>query len=82
MFLKDLILPIPSDLPSLGSVYRKLRDIHTDYVEYVIDGAALTQFEKYHDSLVTRQGRQMRTSREYSQRHVASLQGQYDPFCS
>ena len=58
VFLKDLSLPIPSGLPSLEKIYMKLREIHTIQVEYVIEGEALTEFEKYHDNLVTRQGRQ------------------------
>ena len=58
VFLRDLILPISSDLPSLETIYGKIRDVHKESVEYVIDGAALTQFEDYHDNLVTRQGRQ------------------------
>ena len=36
----------------------KLRDVHKEFIVYVIEGVALTQFEKYHESLVTRQGRQ------------------------
>ena len=58
VFLRDLVLPIPSDLPSLEIIYGKIRDVHNESVEYVLEGAAVTEFEKYHDNLVTRQGRQ------------------------
>ena len=42
VFLRDLI---PSDLPSLETIYGKIRDVHKQSVEYVIDGAALTQLK-------------------------------------
>lgn len=58
VFLSDLALPIPSDLPSLVNVYKVLKDFHQQPVEYVIKDDALLEFEKYHDNLVTRQGRQ------------------------
>ena len=58
VFLKELALPIPSDLPSLENVYTILRRYHCQPIEYTINNEALETFEAYHDNLVTRQSRQ------------------------
>lgn len=55
VFLKDLALPIPSDLPSLEKVYTILRKHHCQPIEYAITSEALEIFEAYHDNFATRQ---------------------------
>ena len=58
-FLRDLKLPIPSDLPSLHDIYEHIRAIHmnTSFV-YKFSEEALESFRTSHDDLVNRQGLQ------------------------
>lgn len=56
--MKELALPIPSNLPSLENVYTILWRYHSEPIEYVINNEALETFEVYHNNLVTRQSRQ------------------------
>ena len=58
IFLKELALPIPSQLPSLENVCTILRRYLSKPFEYVINNEALETFEAYHDNLVTRHAEQ------------------------
>ena len=59
VFLNDLKQPIPSNIPSLKSIYTLLRTIHTAACTYTLTGEALEAYREYHDRLVTRQSRQI-----------------------
>ena len=58
VFLKELKLPIPQDLPSLCDIYQCIMKFHKKTVEYEFDDGAMVEYEKCHDNLITRQARQ------------------------
>ena len=59
VLLGELKLPIPSNIPSLKSIYTCLRTIHSSTCTYVLSGDALDAYREYHDQLVRRQSRQV-----------------------
>ena len=59
VLLNDLKFPIPSNVPSLRSIYTLIRMVHKMQQEYTMDTDALEAFQRYHDDLVHRQSRQV-----------------------
>ena len=57
VYLRELKVPIPDEVPKLLSIYKVLRDAHTNPKEYTLSTEAYTVFEAAHDQLVDRKQR-------------------------